>query len=187
MQPGPGVQLAAREWGQLFAVAGLSTCIRQRHGAGLHHVVHEGPRHGDALLFCRLHLLPGGQQPFRTIPPVNPTCRATVLQVGTGRPPAACDAAAAREPLRQAVAAWRADAHGPSKLCIMLEHQYTEASSMHQYTEVDSMLEVDLIRAQWLCQAVPHAGAPVHRGGLPGFVNSMWGRGQAYVVMCNAL
>lgn len=51
---GSGVQPAAREHGQLIGVGCLYTASGTRHGAGLHHVVHEGPRHGDALLFRRV-------------------------------------------------------------------------------------------------------------------------------------
>lgn len=50
--------------------------------------------------------------------------------MGAGPLPVVPDAAAARAPLRQAVAAWQADARGASKLCIMLEHQYTEVTGL---------------------------------------------------------
>lgn len=49
-----------------------------------------------------------------------------LLHVGSGPPPAVPDAAAALAPLRRALQAWQADAGGPEKLCIMLDHQYTQ-------------------------------------------------------------
>lgn len=83
-------------------------------------------------------------------------------QVGTGPPPPAPDGAAARAPLRQALAAWQADARGPSKLCYMLDHQYTEV-------RIDIWrFVVEAIFSGCVCQrpAVHCAGASVHTGGL---------------------
>ncbi|KAL4443372.1 hypothetical protein ABPG75_011109 [Micractinium tetrahymenae] len=53
-----------------------------------------------------------------------------LLHVGDGPPPAAPDTAeldATLGTLRSALASWQADEAGPSKLCYVLEHEYTEA------------------------------------------------------------
>ena len=83
-------------------------------------------------------------------------------QVGIGPPPPAPDGAASSFPMRLALAAWQADARGPSKLCYMLEHQYTEVRIAIW------RLLVEAIFSGCVCQrpAVHWAGPSVHRGGL---------------------